>query len=734
MNKTLRATTFAVSLAIAALFGLTSGMGNISAQSPTDYDADNDRLIEIAYLEQLNAIRWDLNGDGVADTPASADAYAAAFPGADEGMGCPDNHCAGYELTRSLDFNDASSYASGAVNPKWTSGSGWLPVGIGDNEFISTLNGNDHAIANLYTNRRGFSDTGATGLFGYVGNRSMITRIRLPDVDVSGDNNVGGLVGSAQGRNSAISNIYVSGQVRGTDYVGGLVGESYGECKIIASHASVAVQGNEIVGGLAGSGGLVSLSRADGNVSGSFFVGGLVGISYRPISAGYASGNVVSNDGFAGGLVGYNNYDGEDGIVSSYATGNVSSGNANVGELVGMNERGNITANATGSVPGGYAVGGLVGMNERGNITASYATGSVASGYAVGGLVGMNEGGNITTSYATGSVSGNNIHVGGLIGTNEGGNITASYATGSVSGYTFLVGGLVGWNDNASILASYATGSVTGDTSVGGLVGANSDSGSILSSYAAGSVSGNANIGGLIGWNDNGSILASYATSKVSGDASVGGFIGKNSEDGTIIDGYWDVETSEQSIGVGSGIVAGVEGKTTTELQSPINYGGIYDAWRLDLDNADGDYDETTGKDDFWDFGSSVHYPALKADIDGDGFATWWEFGNQHNRPAPTPTPTPSVTHTPIPTHTPTLTPVPTHTPSATNTPMPTHTPAVVVVVVTATPSADTPAGGGCNSAGARLPMGATAGNLLLLIAPLIGIAGVKRASAWRAW
>ena len=124
MNKTLRTATFAVSLAIAALFGLTSGMGNISAQSPTDYDADNDGLIEVAYLEQLNAIRWDLNGDGVEDNPASADAYAAAFPGASDGMGCPDNRCAGYELTRSLNFKSSGSYKSRSINAAWTQGAG----------------------------------------------------------------------------------------------------------------------------------------------------------------------------------------------------------------------------------------------------------------------------------------------------------------------------------------------------------------------------------------------------------------------------------------------------------------------------------------------------------------------------------------------------------------------------------------------------------------------------------
>ena len=33
--------------------------------------------------------------------------------------------CQGYELTRSLDFNDPDSYAAGAVNPEWDGGDGW---------------------------------------------------------------------------------------------------------------------------------------------------------------------------------------------------------------------------------------------------------------------------------------------------------------------------------------------------------------------------------------------------------------------------------------------------------------------------------------------------------------------------------------------------------------------------------------------------------------------------------
>ena len=32
---------------------------------PTDYDKDDDGLIEIETLAQLNAVRWDMNGDGM---------------------------------------------------------------------------------------------------------------------------------------------------------------------------------------------------------------------------------------------------------------------------------------------------------------------------------------------------------------------------------------------------------------------------------------------------------------------------------------------------------------------------------------------------------------------------------------------------------------------------------------------------------------------------------------------
>ena len=64
-----------------------------------DYDDDNDNLIDIRSLAQLDAVRYDLDGQGDQDAATNADwaKYQAAFPNDLAGMGCPAT-CAGYEL------------------------------------------------------------------------------------------------------------------------------------------------------------------------------------------------------------------------------------------------------------------------------------------------------------------------------------------------------------------------------------------------------------------------------------------------------------------------------------------------------------------------------------------------------------------------------------------------------------------------------------------------------------
>ena len=198
-------------------------------------------------------------------------------------------------------------------------------------------------------------------------------------------------------------------------------------------------------------------------------------------------------------------------------------------------------------------------------------------------------------------------YVGGLVGQNRG-VVTASYSAGRVSGdsYVGYVGGLVGWNTSAgTITASYATGRVSDDYEVGGLVGRNS--GTITASYATGRVSGDSYVGGLVGWNTSaGTITASYATGRVSGDSDVGGLVGRNLA-ATITASHWDTLTSRQATSDHG------TGQTTAQLQAPTDATGIYADWN----------------DDVWNFGEDDEYPALAMDFDGDGDATWQEFGYQ---------------------------------------------------------------------------------------------------------
>ena len=155
---------------------------------------------------------------------------------------------------------------------------------------------------------------------------------------------------------------------------------------------------------------------------------------------------------------------------------------------------------------------------------------------------------------------------------------------------------------------------------------------SIIASYATGAVKPQGGIpeesrgivangfGSLLG-NNGGTISASYGTGNIpiwSDDEGnyIGGLVGYDA--GSISDSYWDTNT------VGWSDSAGGVGKTTSELQSPTDYEGIYANWNVDTDG-------TSGGDDPWDFGTSSQYPALSVDFNGDGRATWEEFGHQRS-------------------------------------------------------------------------------------------------------
>ena len=71
--------TVAAALFCVGVMGLLTIPG-VAAQDETDYDSDDDGLIEVADLAQLNAIRWDVDGDGGADDPTASTDPADSRP------------------------------------------------------------------------------------------------------------------------------------------------------------------------------------------------------------------------------------------------------------------------------------------------------------------------------------------------------------------------------------------------------------------------------------------------------------------------------------------------------------------------------------------------------------------------------------------------------------------------------------------------------------------------------
>ncbi len=726
--------------------------GRQGRSAPVDYDADNDNLIDVDTLAQLNAMRWDMDGNGSTNA-----GYTAAFPNAAAGMGCPAT-CAGYELTADLDFNtDTSTDVSGEAvidssDAYWNGGAGWSPIGAWDDKFRTTFDGAGHSISNLHINR---SSMDYAGLFGIVG-AATIRNLGLNDVNVVGKNYIGTVAGTLS-TDATIDTVYVTGSVRGALYIGGVIGELYQPSRMRNVYNAAAVTATSAGGG----GGLTGYipnytaaviirdSYSFGLISGAD-TGGLSSVDSSIITHTQTywdtqvSGQAANRSGGVGkttselqaptsktedmddATVGVQNiYSGWDAAVWDFGTASqypalkydtdgdgtatwqefgrqgrsapvdYDTDNDNLIEITtlaqlnalrwDLNGDGSVAssdqANYETAFPSpaagmgcqatctGYELEADLDFNTNTNtdtnagivIDSSDAYWNSGSGWVPIGTdtagsrynaVFKGNGHIISNLFinrtstdevglfgATGpssevsmvgledvDVTGQD-YVGGLVGSAYG-YVRFVYTTGSVAGQED-VGGLVGYYDASgkAIAASYSTASVTAtDDIAGGLVGEITD-GDILASYASGAVRSADTTGGLLGDQQDGAITASYASGFVSSsDLGTTGGLTANS-DGTVTDSYWDTTTSGESFTSGAAV-----GKTTSELQTPVAYGSgsdIYANWNVNVDNIG-------GADDPWDFGTGSQYPALKADFDGDGRPTAYEFGRQ-GRSAPLP-------------------------------------------------------------------------------------------------
>jgi hypothetical protein len=423
------------------------------------------------------------------------------------------------------------------------------PVGNSINKpFNGVIDGNGHTISNVVIDT---PNSSYVGLFGCLGNNGQIKNLGVENVQVSGCDYVGGLVGLVS--DGTISKCSSTGTVAGIYYVGGLAGCAVGS--LSNCFTAVSVSGVYTVGGLVGNAGGINSTivacSAEGTVSGAgIYIGGLAGNSHSTaISASSFSGevNAASESRSIGGLTGYLN---NGSLVDCHVTGSIYT--------------------ATSS----RYVGGLAGECLDSAITHCSYDGTITAfnSLYIGGIAGKISGdygrSTISNCSTTGPVIGDHSNsVGGLAGFFGSGAIIRCNSASEVSGGSW-VGGLVGrisrYMGNDPVLSnSFATGSVCGDFSVGGLAGS-IYSGTIVNCYATGSVRGTEEVGGLAGINDQGTIAYCYSTGKRTGSTYVGGLcwrITSNTGDMKAYN-FWDTETSEITVSsMGTG-------KTTAEMQT----------------------------------------------------------------------------------------------------------------------------------------------------------------------
>jgi filamentous hemagglutinin family protein len=490
---------------------------------------------------------------------------------------------------------------------------GWTPLGNTTTQFRGNFDGLGHTVENLTINR---PTENYIGLFGYT-DGATIKNIGVTNVDITGDDMVGGLVGEIY--SSTVSNAYSTGSVTAktinSAYVGGLVGYNSTSSTVSNSYSTGSVTG-----------------VANANV------GGLVGYSnFSTISNSYSTGSVTGGAGAkVGGLVGYNDVST---VSNSYSTGSVTGGaDATLGGLVSINSEGTVNNSYYDKTINS------VGMNDTtyGKTTTELQTPSTFStwdntiwSFSTGGgaSVAGYEVGEASYPYLTkvtadaDKPTGTNVILfSGGFGTsanpytiinwtqlqniNNSNILTQNYyfsllndLSSTISDYTNLASSTAnsgaGWNpigDNTnkftgtfdganktidSLFINRPTGNYIGlfgytnganiknigvtnvditggdNSYAGGLVGYNKESSTVSNAYSTGSVTGGngAYVGGLVGLNLYSTVSNSYSTVSVTGgNKYVGGLVGYNTNFSTISDSY---STGSVTVGEGANAYAG---------------------------------------------------------------------------------------------------------------------------------------------------------------------------------
>lgn len=292
------------------------------------------------------------------------------------------------------------------------------------------------------------------------------------------------------------------------------------------------------------------------------------------------------------------------------------SGDTFVGIVFGANEGGTVRdVSVQGTVDGSKDVGTVGGSNHE-TVTNVTATGAVTGSTDVGGLVGHNSvSGLVTKSSAAVTVDGT-TRVGGLVG-GAYGRISESAATGDVSG-AHRVGGLAGNQVFGVINETYATGFVES---------ANVDDTTAVAEPTA--------MGGLVGENNGGTLRNSYTIGSdgVNGSVDEGFIVGNVTLNGTVVDTYGELPTSNPDKGALT--TEEMTGETAAETMAGFDFvetwsttDGFPELIALDPElqqqpEAAFDIEPTTPKPN-----QAVTFTDLSTDPDGTIESRLWTFGD----------------------------------------------------------------------------------------------------------
>ncbi|MDR0892402.1 MAG: fimbrillin family protein [Mediterranea sp.] len=432
----------------------------------------------------------------------------------------------------------------------------------------------------------------------------------------------GGLVGLFQG--TTLSGTVASGSsiTSAGENTGGLAGWFQGTTLNGNFTGTVNSSSNNVGGGVGylSTGTVNNVKVTTGNITGSSYVGGVVGSSGNnttvsdssidtesTVTSTYKAQDETDAEKLkqgAGGIIG---------VSRATLTNNTSAAKVNAvqyaGGVVGVNYTAITTRNvASGEImSSGNEAGGIAGLMKA-NISNCEYTGGRVSAYAyVGGIVAVLNNASLENCKVSGTtrivswLSGQqNVYIGGIAGQMNGGKILNCNITGdnvtvapNNGGYGNFVGGVTSQMLGTSSIkgGSFKT-TVLGRNWVGGIASTVS-AGSSISDVTvegevnAGHATGGGNIGGIAGINE-GTITGARNTANVSGKGdNVGGIVGNNqrwgksaAEVGTVTNSSSSGSVTGQSNNVGgiagysNGIIIACKA-SGTKIVGKNNVGGL---------------------------------------------------------------------------------------------------------------------------------------------------------------